>query len=168
MHAVGSHIPEMAFGLVKGPITVSPADLCWGLLSTTVSWVWLLDILNENSEKMLPMPRFKPRTSIMPARKPLCNGRPYVTYTQKIWSGVDNFHLDDFFEEFSCGRWYIYLEQTIYHLCRPISCWLSLSSLTVEYHLLWTIISYVVWYSFPSDDIQLKPDNTHLTWIIFS
>jgi hypothetical protein len=59
-----------------------------------------------------------------------------------------------FFEEFICGRWYIYLEQTIYHLCRPISCWLS--SLAIEYHLLWTIISYVAWYSSPADDIQLK------------
>jgi hypothetical protein len=39
-------------------------------------------------------------------------------------------------------------------VCRPISCWLS--SLAVEYHLLWTIISYVVWYSSPADDIQLK------------
>jgi hypothetical protein len=48
----------------------------------------------------------------------------------------------------------IYLEQTKYHLCRPISCWLS--SLVVEYHLLWTIISYVAWYSSPADDIQLK------------
>jgi hypothetical protein len=69
-------------------------------------------------------------------------------------SGVDNWYLDDFFEEFICGRWYIYLEQTIYHLCRPISCWLS--SLAVEYHLLWMIISYVAWYSSPVDDIQLK------------
>jgi hypothetical protein len=62
--------------------------------------------------------------------------------------------LVEFFEEFICGRWYIYLEQTMYHLCRPISCWLS--CLAVEYHLLWTIISYVVWYSSPADDIQLK------------
>jgi hypothetical protein len=53
------------------------------------------------------------------------------------------------------GRWYIYLEQTISHLCRPISCWLS--TLADEYHLLRTIISYVAWYSSPSaDDIQLK------------
>jgi hypothetical protein len=37
---------------------------------------------------------------------------------------------------------------------RPISCWLS--SLAVEYHLVWTIISYVVWYSSKADDIQLK------------
>jgi hypothetical protein len=63
-------------------------------------------------------------------------------------------YLAEFFEEFICGRWYIYLEQTIYHLCRPISCWIS--SLAVKYHLLWTIISYVVWYSSPADDIQLK------------
>jgi hypothetical protein len=58
------------------------------------------------------------------------------------------------FERFIYGRWYIYLEQTIYHLCRPISCWLS--SLAVEYHLLWTIMTYVGWYSSPADDIQLK------------
>jgi hypothetical protein len=46
--------------------------------------------------------------------------------TQKnISSGVDNWYLDEFFEEFICGRWYTYLEQTIYHLCRPISCWIS-------------------------------------------
>jgi hypothetical protein len=44
--------------------------------------------------------------------------------------------------------------KSIYHLCRPISCWLS--SFAVEYHLLWTIISYVAWYSSPADDIQLK------------
>jgi hypothetical protein len=49
---------------------------------------------------------------------------------------------------------YIYVEQTIYQLCRPTSCWSS--SLAVEYHLLWTIISYVAWYSSPADDIQLK------------
>jgi hypothetical protein len=42
----------------------------------------------------------------------------------------------------------------IYHLYRLISCWLS--SLTVEYHLLRTIFSYVAWYSSPIDDIQLK------------
>jgi hypothetical protein len=30
------------------------------------------------------------------------------------------------------------------------------SNLAVEYHLLWTIISYVVWYSSPADDIQLN------------
>jgi hypothetical protein len=75
-------------------------------------------------------------------------------HPKKISSGVDNWYLDEFFEEFICGRWYIYLEQAIYHLCRPISCWLS--SLTVEYHLLWTIISFIVWYSSPADDIQLK------------
>jgi hypothetical protein len=69
-------------------------------------------------------------------------------------SGVDFWYLDDFLEVFICGRWYIYLEQTIYHLCPPISCWLS--SLAVEYHLLWTIISYVAWYLSLADVIQLK------------
>jgi hypothetical protein len=78
----------------------------------------------------------------------------WIKHPKKISSGVDNWYLDEFFEEFICGRWYIYLEQTIYHLCRPISCWLS--SLTVEYHLLWTINSYVAWYSSPADDIQRK------------
>jgi hypothetical protein len=73
---------------------------------------------------------------------------------KKISSGVVNWYLDEFFEEFIYGRWYIYLEQTIYHLCQPISCWLS--SLAVEYRLLWTIISYVAWYSSPADDIQRK------------
>jgi hypothetical protein len=82
-------------------------------------------------------------------------GKPECTYTKKKKpSGVDNWYLDEFFEEFICGRWYIYLEQTIYHLCRPISSWSS--SLAVEYHLLRMIISYVVWYSSPADDIQLK------------
>jgi hypothetical protein len=76
------------------------------------------------------------------------------SYTKEKSSGVDYWYLDEFLEEFICSRWYIYLEQTIYHLCRPISCWLS--SLAVEYHLLWTIISYVSWYSSPADDIQLK------------
>jgi hypothetical protein len=76
-------------------------------------------------------------------------------YTQKkISSGVDNWYLDEFFEEFIYGRWYVYLEQTIYHLCRPISCWLP--TFAVAYYLLWTIISYVAWYSSPADDIQLK------------
>jgi hypothetical protein len=82
------------------------------------------------------------------------NCRKKMLHPKKISSGVDNLCLDDFFEEFICGRWHIYLKQTIYHLCRPISCWLS--SLAVEYHLLWTIISYVAWYSSPADDIQLK------------
>jgi hypothetical protein len=77
---------------------------------------------------------------------------------KKKSSVVDNWYLDDFFEEFICGRWYIYLEQTIYHLCRPICCWLS--SLAVEYHLLWRIISYVAWYS-------SKADDNHLTGTIF-
>jgi hypothetical protein len=77
----------------------------------------------------------------------------YFTKEKKS-SGVDDWYLDEFFEEFICGRWYIYLEKTIYHLCQPTSCWLS--SLAVEYHLLWTIISYVAWYSSPVDDIQLK------------
>jgi hypothetical protein len=76
------------------------------------------------------------------------------SYTQKKSSVVDNWYLDVFFEKFICGRWFIYQEQTIYHLCRPISCWLS--SLAVEYHLLWTIISNFAWYSSPADDIQLK------------
>jgi hypothetical protein len=75
-------------------------------------------------------------------------------HPKKISSEVDNWYLDDSFEAFICGRWYIYLEQTIYYLCRPISCWLS--SLAVEYHLLWTIISYVAWYSSRADDVQLK------------
>jgi hypothetical protein len=78
----------------------------------------------------------------------------FYIHPKKISSGVDNWYLDEFFEKFICGRWNIYLEQTIYHLYRPICCWLS--SLAVEYHLLWTIISYVVWYSSPTDDIQLK------------
>jgi hypothetical protein len=65
---------------------------------------------------------------------------------------IENWYLDEFFEEFIDGRWNIYLEQMIYHLCRPISCWLS--SLVVEYHLLWTVISYVAWFS--ADKIQLK------------
>jgi hypothetical protein len=73
--------------------------------------------------------------------------RIVVLHTKKKYCWVDNWYLDEFFEEF-------YLEQTIYHQCRPIICWLS--SLAVEYHLLWTIISYVAWYSSPADDIQLK------------
>jgi hypothetical protein len=60
---------------------------------------------------------------------------------------VTHCYLDEFFEEFIYGRWYSYLEQTIYHLCRPISCWIS--SLAVEYHLLGTIISYVAKHSSP-------------------
>jgi hypothetical protein len=87
--------------------------------------------------------------------------RHYTQYIDRIplihpktWSGVDNWHLNEFFEEFICGCWYIYLGQTIYHLCRPISCWLT--SFAVEYHLLRTIISYAVWYLSPADDIQLK------------
>jgi hypothetical protein len=100
----------------------------------------------------------------------------YVLYVKKS-SGVGNWCLDEFFEEFICGRWYIYLEQTTYYSCRPISCWLS--SLAVEYHLVWTIISYVVWYSSPADDIHLeqsifnrwkrysfKRDESHLWWLI--
>jgi hypothetical protein len=78
----------------------------------------------------------------------------FVYNTQNKSSGVDNWYRDELFEEFIFGRWYIYLEQTIYHLFRPISCWLL--SLAVEYHQLWTIISYVTWYSSPADNIQLK------------
>jgi hypothetical protein len=81
------------------------------------------------------------------------SGRSHI-HPKKISSRVDNWYIDEFFEEFICGRWYIYPEQTIYHLCRPIICWLS--SLVVEYHLLSTIISYVAWYSSPADNIQLK------------
>jgi hypothetical protein len=81
---------------------------------------------------------------------------PTVSFsiTKKKSSGVDNWYLVEFFEEFICGRWYIYLEQTIFHLYQPIRCWLS--SFTVEYHLLGTIISYVAWYLSPANDIHLK------------
>jgi hypothetical protein len=77
-----------------------------------------------------------------------------IIHPKKKSSGVDNWYLDEIFEEFICSRWYIYLEQTIYHLYRSISCWLS--SLAVKYHLLWRIIRNVAWYSSPADDIQLK------------
>jgi hypothetical protein len=49
---------------------------------------------------------------------------------------------------------FIYSRGYIIFVCRPICCWLS--SLAVEYHQLWTIISYVLWCSSPADDIQLK------------
>jgi hypothetical protein len=55
-----------------------------------------------------------------------------------ISSLADNWDLDEFFERFICGRWYIHLEQTIYHLCRPIiilSGWLSTP--VVDYDLQW-------------------------------
>jgi hypothetical protein len=77
-----------------------------------------------------------------------------MTYTQKKIVRVDNWYLGEFFEEFICDRWYIYLEQTIYHLYQPFSC--RLSTLAVEYHLLWRIIRCVAWYSSTADDIQLK------------
>jgi hypothetical protein len=64
-----------------------------------------------------------------------------ITLHSKKKSGVDNWYLDNFFEEFIFGSWYIYLEQTIYHLCRLINCWFP--TLAVEYRLLRTIISYV-------------------------
>jgi hypothetical protein len=59
--------------------------------------------------------------------------------------------------------WRIHL-QTICHLCRPISCWLS--SLAVEYYSLWTIISYVAWY-ISSRRYSTKADDTHLTGMVF-
>jgi hypothetical protein len=37
-----------------------------------------------------------------------------------ISSLADNWDLDEFFERFICGSWYIYLEKTIYHLFWPI------------------------------------------------
>jgi hypothetical protein len=80
--------------------------------------------------------------------------RTYSVHQEKS-SGVYNWYLDDFFE------FRIHLRQMIYlstaddiSSMSPISCWLS--SLAVEYHLLWTIISYVEWYSSPANDIQLK------------
>jgi hypothetical protein len=64
----------------------------------------------------------------------------------------DNWDLDGFFERFICGRWYIHLEQTIYHLFRPMiipSGWLW--SPVVEYHLQWLIVTSRInhhrWYS---------------------
>jgi hypothetical protein len=65
---------------------------------------------------------------------------------------ADNWDLDEFFEKFICGRWYIHLQQTIYHLCRPIiipRAWLW--SPVVEYHPQWLIviprINHHRWYS---------------------
>jgi hypothetical protein len=65
---------------------------------------------------------------------------------------ADNWDLDEFFESLICGRWYIHLEQTIYHLFRPIiifSGWLW--SPVVEYQLQWLIvisrINHHRWYS---------------------
>jgi hypothetical protein len=58
-----------------------------------------------------------------------------------LFSLADNWDLDEFFERFICGRWYIHLEQTIYHLFRSIiipSGWLR--SPMVEYHLQWLIV----------------------------
>jgi hypothetical protein len=78
----------------------------------------------------------------------LVNQKILLLLTQKKSSRVDNWYLDDFFWRIRLRQ--IYLEQTIYHQCQPISCWLS--SLAVEYQL----ISYVVWYASPADNIQLK------------
>jgi hypothetical protein len=88
-----------------------------------------------------------------------------IPHPKKISSGVDNWYLDEFFGESICGRWYIYLEQTIYHLCRLISCWLS--TLAVEYHLLWTIISNVAEIFISSRRYSTKADETHMTGMIF-
>jgi hypothetical protein len=55
-----------------------------------------------------------------------------------VSSFADNWDLDEFFVIFICGRWYIHLEQTTYHLCRPIiipSSWLS--SPVVDYDAQW-------------------------------
>jgi hypothetical protein len=83
--------------------------------------------------------------------------RVFVDY-RKNWclisSLADNWDLNEFFERFICGRWYIHLEQmtTIYHLFRPIiitSGWLW--SPVVEHHLQWLIvisrINHHRWYS---------------------
>jgi hypothetical protein len=58
-----------------------------------------------------------------------------------ISSLANNWDLDTFIKRFICGRWYIHLEQTIYHLCRPItipSGWLS--SPVVNNHPQWLIM----------------------------
>jgi hypothetical protein len=62
-------------------------------------------------------------------------------YTQKKMSGVENWYLDEFFEEFICGR--IYLEQIVgdYQLC----CMIFISSRRYS----------------------TKADDTHLTGMIF-
>jgi hypothetical protein len=71
------------------------------------------------------------------------------SYTTKLPSSLIN---DDI-------HWTKFLLSAYYRL---ITCFLSLSSLAVEYHLLWTIISYVAWYPSPADDIQIK--QTILIW----
>jgi hypothetical protein len=58
----GPHIPEPVFGLCWGPYLPSPLHLavrCW--------WGFLREVkvFNNNSEKMLPKPRFEPRTSVV-------------------------------------------------------------------------------------------------------
>jgi hypothetical protein len=63
----------------------------------------------------------------------------FHSYTQKKKSsGVDNWYLDEFFEEDDIFIWSI---RYIIYVGR-LSWWLS--SLAVENNLLWTIISYVV------------------------
>jgi hypothetical protein len=74
-----------------------------------------------------------------------------------ISSLADNWDLDEFFERFICGRWYIHLEQAIYHLCRPIiisSGWLS--SPVVDYDPQWLIMIPSGWITSPVVDCNFK------------
>jgi hypothetical protein len=69
----------------------------------------------------------------------------------------------NFLERFICGRWYIYLEQTIYHLCRPIiipSGWLS--SPVVDYDPQWLDIISSGWLLFQESTII---DDIRLSWM---
>jgi hypothetical protein len=78
-----------------------------------------------------------------------------LSHTKKKSSGVDNWSLDEFFEEFICGRWFIYLEQTKYHLCWSITCWLY-SSPADDIQLKQMILIWRGWYSSRADNILLK------------
>jgi hypothetical protein len=57
-----------------------------------------------------------------------CSPTKTTQPTQKKTSGVDNWYLDEFSEEFIYRRCYIYLKQMIYHLCSPICCWFFIYS----------------------------------------
>jgi hypothetical protein len=71
------------------------------------------------------------------------------------YSLSDNWDLDEFFEIFICGRWYIYLEQTIYHLFRLIIIPSGLlSSPVVDYDPQWLNIISSGWLLFQESTIQ--------------
>jgi hypothetical protein len=81
----------------------------------------------------------------------------------KVTNNNKTLSLNEFFERSICGRWYIHLEHTIYHLCRLIiipSGWSSSS--VVDYDPQWLNIICSGWFKFQETTII---DDICLSWM---